>query len=208
MKKEHLFLGSIVVFLLLFYKQSIGINLFVFNLVLVASVYIFKPEVRKDKNVLILSLGALITAGAVAWYADWSSIILNILSLIVLPIFIHKRQKSIIFAETVSFWNILTTPVRLIRDRKVEKDGLKQNLLMKRVLLYIVLPFIVFVLFFYLYRHVNPVWGDYMWEMIGYVFSWTFIWVLLLAVLLMYAFWYTGKSLHDLLKMLRIVAII
>lgn len=194
MKKNLLFLLSVIGFMLLFYKQSVGLNLLLFNILLLAFVFVSIPKARESKSIWILSIGALITSASAAWYADWSSIFLNILTLMLLPVFLHQKMATILFAETFGIWNVISSPIRLIRDRKFDKSDSSQNLLMKRVLLYGLLPFIVFVLFFYLYRQINPVWGDYMWKMIGYVFSWSFVFLLLLAILLMYAFWYFVKS--------------
>lgn len=178
----------------LFYKQPVGLNLLLFNILLLILTFSSIPKARENKNIWILSIGALVTSSSAAWYADWSSIFLNILTLVLMPIFLHQKNATILFSESLGLWNTISAPIRLIRDRKFDKNDNSQNLLMKRVLLYGVLPFVVFVLFFYLYRHINPVWGDYMWKMIGYLFSWTFVFLLLLAIVLMYAFWYFVKS--------------
>lgn len=193
MKKSHVFLLSIVVFMLLFYKQAVGLNLFLFNAVLLVLTYVFVPRARESRNVWLLTVGALLTAASAAWYADGSSIFLNILTWVLLPVFLHQKSATILLAESLGVWNFISAPVRLVLDRKSDKQDNSQNLLMKRILLYGVLPFVVFVLFFYLYRQINPVWGDYMWKMIGYLFSWTFVFLLLLAIVLMYAFWYFVK---------------
>lgn len=193
MKRSTIFLLCVVGFMLLFYKQSVGVNLLIFNVLIISLAFVSVPKARKNSSIWILTVGALLTAASAAWYADWSSIFLNILTLLILPVFLHQKNATILLSETFGFLNIISAPIRIIRDRKFDQGDSSQNLLMKRVLLFVVLPFVVIVLFFYLYRQINPVWGDYMWKMIGYVFSWTFVFLLLLAAILMYAFWYFIK---------------
>ncbi len=179
----------------LFYKQSVGINLFVFNVLLVVLAFLSVPTVRANKNMWLISAGALITSASAAWYADFSSIFLNILTLIAMPIFLHQKRGTILFAETLGMWNTISAPVRIFLERKLDKEDSSKNLAFKRILLYGVLPFVVLLLFIYLYRFINPVWGDYIWRFIESIFSWTFILLLLFAIVLMYAFWYFVKSL-------------
>ncbi len=195
MKKNYIFLGSVIAFMLLFYKQSVGVNLFVFNVLLVVLAFLFVPTARANKNMWLISAGAFITSASAAWYADFSSIFLNILTLLVMPIFLHQKRGTILFAETLGIWNTISAPVRIFLERKLDKEDSSKNLAFKRVLLYGVLPFVVLVLFIYLYRFINPVWGDYIWRFIESIFSWTFILLLLFATVLMYAFWYFVKSL-------------
>ncbi len=194
MKKNYIFLVSVIAFMLLFYKQSVGINLFVFNVFLVVLVFLFVPTARENRNMWLISAGALITSASAAWYADFSSIFLNILTLIAMPIFLHQKRGTMLFAETLGIWNTISAPVRIFTERKMDKEDSSKNLAFKRILLYGVLPFVVLVLFIYLYRFINPVWGDYIWRFIGSIFSWTFILLLLLATILLYAFWYFVKS--------------
>lgn len=194
MKKNYFYLGSVIAFMVLFYKQAVGVNLFVFNFFLLIACFVSLPHIRKNKNVWILASGALITSAAAAWYADFSSIFLNILTLIVLPVFLHQKKGTVLFSETVGLWNTLSASIRIFTERKSDNLDAFQNLLFKRILFYGVLPFVILVLFIYLYRFINPVWGDYIWQFIESIFSWTFILLLILAAVLMYAFWYFIKS--------------
>ncbi len=131
MKKNYLFLGSVIAFMVLFYKQFVGINLLIFNLLLLSAVSVGLPTVRKNKNVWLLATGALITSVSAAWYAGFSSIFLNILTLIVLPIFSHQKKGSALFSETLGIWNTISAPVRIFTERKLDKEDSSKNLAFK-----------------------------------------------------------------------------
>lgn len=199
-KKTIIFLVSVATFMFLFYKQSVGINLFIFNIFLIGSIYAFIPKTRKKLDILLLSAGALISSASAAWWADPSSITLNIITLIILPVFVHQNKSTILLAISLGVWNIISIPVRIFTEKIERKEGLTkdrpQNMLLKKLLLFIVLPFVVLVLFIYLYRFVNPVWGEYIWELLGNIFSWSFVLLLLLATILMYGFWNFLKSMN------------
>lgn len=71
-----------ILFVALFYKQMMGLNLFLYNMILIALLHgVYKAFDFRNKTHVAVVAGALLTAVGVLWHASVLVIILNLLSL-------------------------------------------------------------------------------------------------------------------------------
>ncbi|WP_278020487.1 hypothetical protein [Flavobacterium ginsengisoli] len=75
MKKHQFILACTAVFLLLFYNESVGINISIFGVVLTLLISYFYQEKMVDRSHLVLVMTSILSCFAFAWYGDASIIL-------------------------------------------------------------------------------------------------------------------------------------
>lgn len=151
MKKHHLILGSTTIFVLLFYKESIGVNLALFGILLAILVFMK----FKEKTILIKTLfvSSMLSCFAFAWYADFFSFLALFFSLIFLQFQNENSKLKIIQSIPLVIITGITSLGRpFIFDQwlpqaKIDNNGTK------KLIAYVLIPFIFIILFFIAYSY-------------------------------------------------------
>ena len=143
-----------IFFTAIFYKQQIGLNLFLFNIALLALLnWVYKAfDFKNDLHLTVVS-GSLLTAFGTLAHASSFAITMNILSLILLLGVVNNRQVRLIFNAGFSAVCQFFTGVFMLfkpREQVEEKDPRRIKNFWNRMKLALI-PIVVLIIFFHLY---------------------------------------------------------
>jgi hypothetical protein len=151
MKKHHLILGCTAIFVFLFYKESVGVNLALFGILLAILVYIRFEK----KSILIKTLfvSSLLSCFAFAWYGDFFSFLALFFSLIFLQFQNENSKLKIIQAIPAVFITGITSLGRPFIFNQWLPQAKIDNNNTKKLIAYVLIPFIFIMLFFIAYSY-------------------------------------------------------
>jgi hypothetical protein len=96
MKKSWLVVLSALLFIFLFYKQGIGLNLLIFEIFLAAIVFIYHKPLDNKNNLLILTSIMIISALFFVVHFTWLALIINFIAVIVVTAYcLNPNFKSL-----------------------------------------------------------------------------------------------------------------
>lgn len=153
---------SALLFSTFFFKQNIGLNLFLFTGLTCSIIILKNPELIKNRNVLFKIIAYFITGTTVFFYNSSLAILANIISFFTLIGSISEPKSSIyikwlngIYTATVSYFSIYYDKAFL----KAEKDKTKtiNYLYWSKI---IGIPLVITLIFIVLYRNGNPVFDN------------------------------------------------
>ncbi len=158
MKKHHLILGCTAIFSLLFYKESIGINLAIFGLALAALVFMkFK---RKSVLVKALFISSVLSCIAFGWYGDFVSFLALFFSLVFLQFQNETTKLKLIQSVPIIFINGITSFGRPLMfsqwlpQTKINNDG------MKKIIAFGLIPILFLIVFFTAYSFASDTFSN------------------------------------------------
>ena len=160
MKKEHLILVCSVVFTLLFYNESIGLNLSIFGFFILALIYYFFRNRFDHYSYFILTITAALSCIAFAWYGDFVSFVAVFLSIILLQFKVNKPKLKIILAMPIVFINSFASIVRIFLFRDWLPARKTENFLIKKMVAYFLIPSIFIFLFCIVYSFGSDSFAD------------------------------------------------
>ena len=148
------------VYSFLFYKQSAGVNYFLFNLILVSLLVIRDANLISSRGFLAAAIGCITSSLFIFWYDTPLPFTANMISLILLAGLSFDRSSSFIIACFHSLYSFIGVPVFILMDtfRGFTTPGVDQTrtkMLNKAILA--ILPILVFIVFFDIYRSGNPI---------------------------------------------------
>ena len=158
-----LYLVTAICFTLLFYKQNAGINFVLFAVLLIAFSGIMNRSVLKTKQWLIITAGALISSFSVAYYGNFLSIFMCIISLLVLMTLQRSKFTSYFIALPGTMISIMASVIFLILGKIYRTKYLKPLPHITRQKRWPAIIIVVFVsfLFLTLYRFASPIFNSY-----------------------------------------------
>lgn len=104
-------------FSLLFYRQSLGVNVLLINLLLIALTFICYPALRTHRAVVTLAAGCLLTAVNVAIHPTGAAVVMNVVSLSGLSGLCHRPTNALVVAWVHGAYSFLATGVRYTLGR-------------------------------------------------------------------------------------------
>lgn len=189
MKKHHLILVSSLIFTLLFYNESVGVNLAIFGLVLTGIIcYCFQDRFTSRSH-LILVVTSILSCMAFAWYGDFVSFLALALSVIFLQFKTQEVNLKIVQVFPVIFINGITSLGRMFMFTQwLPKRDIKNDFI-KKLIAYFLIPTIFVGLFFIVYAfgsdHFSALFTDYTLDLnFG-----QFILITILGFYLSFTFW-------------------
>ncbi|OJX39266.1 MAG: hypothetical protein BGO87_04585 [Flavobacteriia bacterium 40-80] len=198
-KKNILVISSLIMYCFLFYKQTIGINILLFNLLLIISLLAADLSLLKNKKWLIVACCSVITATGSLLYGSFLSAFTNVISLLLLANLSLEKEASLFFSLIQSIASYIVTPVlRLFKstevfDRKTEEESnKKESIFSLGNILKITIPAIVLLFFFQIYKNSNPVFHAFI-DRLHLDISWDFIQFSIFGLFLMYGFFKQSK---------------
>ena len=132
MKKHHFILACSIIFTLLFYKESIGVNLAIFGLVLTGLICYFFQDRFTDRSHLVLVVTSVLSCFAFAWYGDFVSFLAMFMSIVFLQFKTHDVQLKILQVFPLVFVNGVTSLGRVfmfsqwLPEKKIHNNSAKQ----------------------------------------------------------------------------------
>ncbi len=151
MKKHHLILGCTAIFVLLFYKESVGVNLALFGILL--AILVFIKFQKKTILIKILFISSLLSCFAFAWYADFFSFLSLFFSLIFLQFQNENSKLKIIQSIPAVIITGITSLGRpfifnqWLPQAKIDNDGAK------KLIAYVLIPLLFLIVFFIAYSY-------------------------------------------------------
>lgn len=174
MKTKNIFLASaFTAYLYLFYQQNPGINFMIFSVILVIGTWLLNRSLIEKRTWKIVAFASVLTGCAVALYGNTLSLIGNFIALAALGGLSYHHNFSLIFACLQSVFSYLVKPFdSLIRaatsltesspDEVSEKSGIfTPNNFIK-----VALPLVIVLVFIGLYSSSNPVFSDFLYELV------------------------------------------
>jgi hypothetical protein len=162
-RSDWIFIVSVILYSLLFYKQQPGFNFMLFNAVLVGGIALMRPESVKSRTWLIAAACSLLTAASVWWYGNPLTIFANVGSLLVLAAQSAHPRTSVLVSLFLSGCSVAASYVFMIMDfverRRLAREAAAANGQVPsrpsgRVWIVLAVLAIV-VVFFILYRNSN-----------------------------------------------------
>ena len=151
MKKHHLIFLTTAIFTVLFYEQSVGLNLGIFGLILSALVYFTASRSVMNKTFYALLAAGIGSSVAFAWYGDFVSFLAIFLSLSLLVFHAQSVHLKPIFALLVIPQNAVSFVVRVLPfDKWLPKPQPDVNI-WKRLFAYLLVPLLLVIIFFLVY---------------------------------------------------------
>lgn len=148
MKKHHLIFVCSTIFTLLFYNESIGLNLSIFGLLLTGLiVYLYKDQFV-NKSYYFLTLTSVLSCVAFAWYGDFVSFCALLFSLIFLQFKTQNPNLKPILSLPIAFINSITSLGRFFMFATWLPEKKVDNQFTKKMIAYFAIP-LFFILIFY-----------------------------------------------------------
>lgn len=147
---------SSISFALLFHQADIGINLAIFDLIILLFWVITMPHRFKETGVLLSTVALLATSVCTAWYGSPDTIIWSIVCLTWISQQMVYPDNSFLFFETKAFINIFLSPINAIADLTLKSEGGEKTKQVRSIFFVIILPLLIAFLFAFLYSLFNP----------------------------------------------------
>lgn len=175
---ENLFIviGSII-FYLLFWQEKMGLNILIFDTLMVSGLFILKPEIRNHRPVIITVLGTLITAFLVVWNNSLMSKIVHLISFTTLVGFTKQKELRFLgYSLMLAIISFCESPVKIIQQfLNVRENNPLRLAPVFRSFRISLLPLLVLVLFYVIYLFSNPEFRSFsnqFWNSFFEWFSW------------------------------------
>ncbi|MCF8297023.1 MAG: DUF4173 domain-containing protein [Saprospiraceae bacterium] len=149
---------SSILFTTFFYKQNIGLNLLLFEVIVFVLLFYFKRINLNHQTSLIVFAGTLLSAFFVLINNSDISIVVNLLSfLIFIGLILYPQSRSLISSFGIGFLNLFTAQSDFVTSSNQTID---QRPRLKKILKYvkiIFIPILIILLFIFIYRLANPI---------------------------------------------------
>ena len=165
MKKHQIILASSLIFALLFYNESVGVNLAIFGLVLTGFICYFFQDRFTDRSHLILVVTSVLSCLAFAWYGDFASFLALAMSILFLQFKTRESKLKIIQIFPLLFLNAFASVGRIFMFNQWLPEKKIHNDFAKKLVAFFVIPAIFIGLFFIVYsfgsNHFSSLFTDY-----------------------------------------------
>jgi hypothetical protein len=191
-KNDWILIIATALYSYLFYREAAGINFFIFSIGLIALLLARGQELRHKKKWLIVAAGTCISGAAVAIYGNWLSLWANVISLMLLSGMSVSTRSSVIMTLFHSAYSAGGAIVFMVLDaieRKPASQSSQRSPFYVKVLLVLV-PLLITLLFFFLYRGSNPIFNNFAKNLSLDFITWQWIFFTLLGFILLYGFFY------------------
>jgi hypothetical protein len=165
MKKHQIILACSLIFTLLFYNESVGVNLAIFGLLLTGSICYFFQDRFTDRSHLVLVVTSVLSCLAFAWYGDFASFLALAMSVFFLQFRTQESQLKIIQVFPLVFLNAFASIGRVFMFSQWLPERKIHNNFAKKLVAYFVIPAIFIIVFFAAYSfgstHFSSLLTDY-----------------------------------------------
>lgn len=189
MKKHQFIFVCSLIFTLLFYDQSVGLNMSIFGLVLTGFICYFFQDRFTSRTHLVLVVASVLSCISFAWYGDFVSFLALALSVCFLQFKTQEKELKILQVFPIAFINGITSLGRMLMfSQWLPKREVKSNFA-KKLIAYFVIPTVFVTLFFTVYAfgsdHFSSLFTDYTLDLN----IWQLILITLLGFYISFTFW-------------------
>jgi hypothetical protein len=165
MKKHQIILACSLIFTLLFYNESIGVNLAIFGLLLTCLVSYSFQDRSVDRSHLVLVITSVLSCLAFAWYGDFASFLALAMSVLFLQFKTQDSKLKVIQIFPLVFLNAFATLGRVFMFSQWLPERKIHNNFAKKLVAYFIIPAIFLIVFFAAYSfgstHFSSLLTDY-----------------------------------------------
>ncbi len=178
LKKLIIIMALTAIFTFLFYQVQIGLNLLIYNLLLVFGLAFVGKLTLKGSANLVIIFGTLLSAIFIVINGSNFTIFINIISLFLLAgITLFPESRSLIYTSLISFVNFFYSQFAFLSMvSELSKKSKYANAIVKLIRILIV-PIIVLTIFILIYRAANPIFEGMLksiFDAIEQFFDWIF----------------------------------
>lgn len=191
-KNDWLLIIATALYSYLFYKEAAGINFFIFSFVLIVSLLLRDASLLRKRAWIIVAAGALISGAAVAIYGNWLSVWANVISLSILSGSSFSTRSSVVMTLFHALYSYASSMVFMVLDAIERRAGTASSggtSALVRLLL-VLIPVLVTLLFFFLYRGSNAIFNNFAKNINFDFITWQWVAFTLLGFLILYGFFY------------------
>ena len=165
MKKHHLILACSLIFTLLFYNESVGVNLAIFGLVFTVIICYFFQDRFTSRSHLVLVTASVLSCIAFGWYGDFVSFLALFLSVVFLQFKTQETSLKIVQVFPLVLLNGVTSLGRMLMFTQWLPKREIKNDFAKKMIAYFIIPTVFVGLFFIVYafgsNHFSSLFTDY-----------------------------------------------
>ncbi|MBO9586046.1 MAG: DUF4173 domain-containing protein [Flavobacterium sp.] len=165
MKKHQIILACTAVFILLFYNESVGINISIFGVFLTLLISFYSQEKFVERSHLVLVMTSILSCFAFAWYGDAASFFALALSILFLQFKIQSGKLKTIQVFPLIILNGFTSIGRIFMFQQWLPERKIHNDFAKKLVAFVLIPIIFLGLFFIVYSfgsdHFSSLFTDY-----------------------------------------------
>ena len=189
MKKHQFIFVCSLIFTLLFYDQSVGLNMSIFGLVLTGFICYFFQDRFTSRTHLLLVVTSVLSCISFAWYGDFVSFLALAISVCFLQFKTQEKELKILQVFPIAFINGITSLGRMLMfSQWLPKREVKSNFA-KKLIAYFIIPTVFVTLFFTVYAfgsdHFSSLFTDYTLDLN----IWQLILIALLGFYISFTFW-------------------
>ncbi|CAA7195675.1 DUF4153 domain-containing protein [Chryseobacterium potabilaquae] len=146
---QYIFLTTFL-FVILFYNETLGLNLGILGMLYSLLTFIKTPEKNRSKTFWVFFITSILSSAAFAWYGDFSSFLALISSLLLLSYRAKNRRMKILFLIPVFIINCVTSVCRFFDfDDWLPKRNISG--LWQKTLAFVLIPFLLLAVFLGVY---------------------------------------------------------
>jgi len=185
-----------LLFGILFYGQSAGINYLIFSVAVCIFSAIMLKGIWKNTQWVVAASGYIIASFFTFYYGNALSITMSILSFLMLMVIQHSASTSFFSSLIIAVFKVFSSIIIIfydfiIRLGKVEE---KQAFKPKKKIIGIAVVIVVTLIFLSLYRSINPVFDDFFTQFFIDI-EWGWLSFFLLGLIIFYCFFFPPKFL-------------
>lgn len=143
----------------LFYQQTAGINFLLFNLLVITMLLINDKTRIRNGFWIFAACGSLLSAIGISYYGNGLAVTANLISLSILSALSYNTGTSVIAALLFSCYSYASSVVQMIMDW--QSRMLKEQSASHRKWSLILIPLLITVLFFFMYRSSNALFNEF-----------------------------------------------
>lgn len=144
----------------LFYRQSAGINYFIFDILLIILLLVRDAALLRRLTFIAAAAGCIVSSFFVFWYGTTLPYVANVISLVALAGFSMDPESSFIIAWLQSFFSMCCVVIFMASDFIMRITSPRENSTESRAIqkvLLAIIPVVIFFVFFFIYRESNPI---------------------------------------------------
>jgi hypothetical protein len=191
MKKNTVLCIGTILFVILFYRQEVALNLSIFCLLVEGMIVGITPKKNHTRHFWLLSGALFISVAGFAWYGDFPSFIALFLTLLFFIIKAFYPKLNVLAFPFVVLISGATAPIRILFVKKWLKLQQKfSSDIGKKVLAFVVAPLFFTIIFVALYSAVSNRFAAYL------HFNWNFENLAIVFLLSMLGFFLMFNFVH------------
>lgn len=173
---------------ILFHGYTLGMNLLIFNIILISSLGIMRSFLLKNKYWWAIAATTLLTAVFSYLYGNTFTILMNLLSVLVLGAMSSHPDTSFLINSFQSLYSQLGSPVHILLD-SIASMNTKSKSQTRVGIFPIVIVLIIVILFLVMYSIISPVFHNlvsqfnWSWFSISWIFFTIFSFIILYPIL-------------------------